>query len=135
LADTRTQRAAIALVVLAGGCSPVVEAETGSGRPAVGLTAPAVLAHPSDDSHPTADVDRNDPTAVAERHVIDTLAEQGLVATITASELLQQSPDAAKVQIAVIHTGRGHPHQSLYAIDLGRTGDGWRSVGFGETAG
>lgn len=135
LADTRTQQAAIALVVLAAGCSPPVEAEIGSGRPAIGLVAPAAPVHPSDRS-PPADHDRDDPAAVAEALVIDTLAEQGLVATITASELLEHGPDAARVQVSVVHhPGRGHPHQSLYAIDLERTDDGWRSVGFRETDG
>ncbi|WP_157041632.1 hypothetical protein [Nitriliruptor alkaliphilus] len=74
--------------------------------------------------------------AVAETLVIDTLAEQGLVATIVASELLEHDPYAARVQVAVIHhTGRGHPHQSLYSINLERTDDGWRSVGLRETDG
>jgi hypothetical protein len=133
--DTRTKRARIVLAVLAAACSPAPDAGPGSGRPAVGLTAPAALAHPSDDRHPTADVDRNDPAAVAERLVIDTLTEQGLVVTIAATELIEHDPDAATVQVSVVHhPGQGHPHQSLYAIDLERTGGRWRSVGLRDTA-
>lgn len=133
--DTRTQRAAIALAVIAAGCSPPVEAEIASGRPAIGLVAPAAQIHPSDRS-PPVDHDRDYPAAVAEVLVIDTLAKQGLLATITASELLEHDPGAARVQVSVAHhPGRGHPHQSLYVIELERTGHGWRGVGFHEAGG
>lgn len=126
----------VGVLVLAAGCTPSAGRASGDGRPPIALTVPAPDSGAPHLAGTSVEADQHDPAAVAAELVLDGLAEQGLSVIAVETELVEHRDQVARVQVAVVHsTGRGHPHQSLYTIELDQTRDGWQTAGFTETAG
>ena len=124
-------------LAFAAGCAPASAGGTsGDGRPPIALTVPDVDTGPRHLPGRSVEVDQGDPSAVAAELVLDGLVGQGLSVIGIDTELVDHRDGVARVQVAVVHsTRRGHPHQSLYTIELEPAGAGWRAAGFTETAG
>ena len=125
------------VLALAAACTPASAGRaSGDGRPPIALTVPAANSGAPHLAGTSVEVDQGAPAAVAADLVFDGLTEQGLSVVGIDTELVDHRDGVARVRVAVVHSiGRGHPHQSLYTIELEPAGAGWRAAGFTETAG
>jgi hypothetical protein len=75
---------------------------------------------------PAAGLTRTEAELVAVEAIIARLEDEGLYTLDLATSLEQPAPDRAQVTVRVLHgTGRGHPTEAVYTVELTRRGHTW----------